>query len=445
MSDSDNKELKFHGFDLQQIRHEAKQLKELYEHQQRKYRHDHADTQYGTMRVPVDLLIELIDAHEEAQKCVTKVRGTFKDAVDLEEAVRRINLLHSRYGLHGQECSVEATAKRIVKHHEGDTAFELDEDAHFPPTKKTWDDTYASDKNLQIDTSEWDKPIPPTKEELLNLVRVDLPEGEEAGSISKERLAELIDAKLTKEGIAIPKKHISGHPYTEYLDVHGCFKIDIEPEFPKGTWKESVREELLASLGLPLPVVDAGNINPTHTSISLYDQVRGRARREHSMADPLERGAPVYRPTYVLPEDRTTITFGRPGTQDPVFGWERPRPPHDNHAEMKTASGEVVYIEFNRDWPDQKTALEVANGSPVYLDSASELSVRLVKCGDAEEPYGYLINAADSAAFSWDVRKVWLLINAADSAAFSWDVRQVWLLDTKRFVHVRVRPSKSST
>jgi hypothetical protein len=38
MSDSDKKELKFHGFDLDQIRHEAKQLKELYEHRPRSHR-----------------------------------------------------------------------------------------------------------------------------------------------------------------------------------------------------------------------------------------------------------------------------------------------------------------------------------------------------------------------------------------------------------------------
>lgn len=271
MSDSDSKEFKFRGFDLNQIRDEAKRLQSLYEHQQKKYRHDHDDTQYGTMRVPVKLLIDLIDVQEEVRKRVAKAQKVLNHATDLEEAARKSRLMRKRYGLHGQECSVDATAKRTVKHHEGDMVFELPVDAH-----PTWDDTYASDKNLQIDTSDWDKPIPPnvSVKDFLNLVQIDLPEGEDAGSISKERLAELINAKLTEDGIAIPKQHVSGHPYSEYLDEHGFFKIDIEPEFSKGTWEDSIKSEMTRSLGLPPPVVGSEGINLLHRSIAGAQEFR---------------------------------------------------------------------------------------------------------------------------------------------------------------------------
>jgi hypothetical protein len=404
MSDSDNKELKFRGFDLQQIRHEAKQLKELYEHQQRKYRHDHADTQYGTMRVPAELLIALIDAHEERIQAYEKVAKLASVGGDLEDAIRKSRLMKSRYGLHGQECSVEATAKRIVKHHEGDMAFELDADAHIPLTKP---------KPYFIDTSEWDKPISPTKEELLDMVRVDLPEGEDVGSISKERLAELLNAKLTKEGIAIPKKHISGHPYSEYLDEHGFFKIDIEPEFSKGTWKESV----LASLGLPPPVVGAEHINTTHAVLAAQAKAKGFS--EHSMSsmdeqlscdlcrelgiecehkavlcpDPTERMYPVYRPAGADWRTKDIVTIGRPSDTEPVFGWAV-RHGNPNGRKMATPSGEQLLVEYNEQWPYEKTEMEIKKESPVYLVSNGvwlpKVSLQKPEDRPFAEPYGEL-------------------------------------------------------
>lgn len=48
------------GFDLRQIYHEALSIDRLYEHRQKKYRHDHDDTQYGTIRMPTKLVLAML-------------------------------------------------------------------------------------------------------------------------------------------------------------------------------------------------------------------------------------------------------------------------------------------------------------------------------------------------------------------------------------------------
>jgi len=72
------------SYDLKQIRYEAMIVRDDHAHRCRKYRHDPAD---GTMRVPAELVIELIDRVQEAEGARLKRAHEFDQKLKIPSAV----------------------------------------------------------------------------------------------------------------------------------------------------------------------------------------------------------------------------------------------------------------------------------------------------------------------------------------------------------------------